>query len=219
MRSSPAHFFPAFFAILLLGAAQSGCSIAPVPGEGQVRNDAGQVGESLERGRSSEAVQPPGAEAGLAEFIGYAVLKHPAVEASYLEWRASIAEIAPAGSLPDPRLTFQADIKNTLMSFMPGVMFEFMTTGKRSAMAEERTAASEVAHRAFVAEVLKTAADLQRAWIALAYANDAARLHGAAIQSLEQWKALSDADYSTGAMMGSLARSTLRAGSRSSARS
>ncbi len=141
---------------------------------------------------------PPG------EFVRYAVLNHPAVAAAYHDWHATVEAIAPARALPDPQFTFEADIADTLMTFMPGLMFDIMTPGKRAAMGREMTAGSEVAYRTFTAIVLRTAADVQQAWIELAYAGEARRLYLAAITTLEQALALTDADYATGRMMASL---------------
>jgi outer membrane protein TolC len=42
----------------------------------------------------------------LANFIRFAVLNNPKVEAAYEDWNASVAAIAPARALPDPQLTF-----------------------------------------------------------------------------------------------------------------
>ena len=134
----------------------------------------------------------------------YAVLNHPAVVAAYYDWRASVEEIAPARSLPEPSLTFEADITDTLMSFMPGLMFDFMGAGKRAAMGREAGAAAEVARRSYLAVVLNTAAGTRKAWIELAYIDEAIRLRESSLVALEQSGALAYADYATGRGMGTL---------------
>jgi len=101
------------------------------------------------------------------------MLKHPSVFAAYSEWRASVESIAAARSLPDPQITFQADIAGTLMSLMPGVMFDLMAPEKRATMAREATAGSEVAYREYVAAVVRTAAGVRNAWIELAFVEEA----------------------------------------------
>jgi cobalt-zinc-cadmium efflux system outer membrane protein len=134
----------------------------------------------------------------------YAVLNHAAVLGAYQDWRATVEAIAPARSLPDPKFTFEANIADTLMTFMPGLMFDFMTPGKRSAMGREATAASQVAYRTYAAKVVRTAADVRKSWIDLAYLDETTRLREASLASTEQAAAVAQADYSTGRAMSTL---------------
>ena len=159
---------------------------------GEVRPPRSQLSSRLREDLAG--LRPDSSE---ADFVRFAVYHHPAVRAAYYDWKASVAAIAPARALPDPQLTFQADIADTLMSLMPGLMFDLMGSGKRAAMAHEATATSTVAYRAYVAEVVKTAAALRKAWVELAYANDTNRLYRSTIHAAEQAVALASADYAT----------------------
>lgn len=141
---------------------------------------------------------------GADEYLRYAMLKHPAVTAAFYDWRAAVEAITPARSLPDPQLTFEADISDTLMTFMPGIMFDFMTPGKRAAMGREAAAASEVTYRNYATTVLRTAAAVRKAWIELAYVDEALRLREASIGAIDQSAAVNAAEYSTGRGMASL---------------
>lgn len=138
------------------------------------------------------------ADSPLPEFIRYAVLNNPEVEATYDDWRAAVAGITPARSLPDPRLTFQADITDTLMNLMPGVMADLTTPGKRTAMGHEAAAGAEVARRAYVAAVVRTASAARKAWIELAYVEDSRALYGTTIHTIDEALALTNAAYATG---------------------
>ncbi|HEY5551101.1 MAG TPA: TolC family protein, partial [Opitutaceae bacterium] len=189
---------------LLLGASLAGCTVAPSPGEERARAQVSHVGSSLDRSALEPSLPDLRPDSALADCVRFAVLNHPRVEAAYHDWRGSVSAIAPARALPDPRLTFEADITDTLMTLMPGLMFDFMTPGKRAAMAGEMTAASNVAHRVFVSAVLDVAAEVQRAWIELAYTAEARVLYLAAIDNLGQSLALAESEYSTGRMMASL---------------
>ena len=135
----------------------------------------------------------------------FAVLNSPSVIAAYYDWRASVEDIVPARSRPDPQFIFQADITHTLSSFMPGLMFDFMGSGKREAMGHEASATSNVARRAYFSAVLNAAGDARKAWIDLAYVDEAIRLTEMSVGSLDASLALGDTDYSTGRGMGSLA--------------
>jgi len=182
----------------------AGCTLAPSAGEERAHTQLAGVDSTLHPTAGMPALPELSPESPLADFVRFAVLNHPRVEAAYLEWRASVSDIAPTRALPDPQFTLQADVADTLMSFMPGLMFDLMGPGKRVAMGNEMTAASAVAHRAFISAVLGAAAEVQRAWIELAYAGGARQLHLAAIANLEQSLAVAESDYSTARMMASL---------------
>lgn len=177
--------------------ALAGC-VAPIAAERTARSELAAAERAYRPAGRPAALPVLTAESPLADFVRFAVLKHPQVEAAYADWRASVASIAPTRALPDPQLTFEADITDTLMTFMPGLMFDVMTPGKRRAMAQEMTATSDVARRALVATVLRTAADVRKAWIELAYATETGRLYGATIETAERAIALANIDYETG---------------------
>ena len=149
------------------------------------------------------------ADSSLANYLRYALLNHPQVGAAFYDWRAAVEAITPARSLPDPQLTFQADIADTLMTFMPGIMFDFMTRGKRVAMGREAAAVSEVAYRNYATTVLRTAATVRKAWIEIAYVDEALRLREASLDAIGQSAALNASDYATGRGMATLGTQVL----------
>ncbi len=216
-----AAFVFAGCAVLSLTLA-GGCSTAARE-EAQAKRNVSAVGESLGVGEmpssrtsarvesgelSTSGQKPPArleddlgalrADSPEADFVRFAVYHHPAVRAAYFDWKASVEAIAPARALPDPQLTFQADIATMLMSFMPGLMFDIMGPGKRGAMAHEAMANSSVAYRAYVGEVVKVAGGVRKAWVELAYAEETDRLYQRTIRSAEQAVALAAAQYQTG---------------------
>lgn len=182
---------------------------------GIVRLEHAQRG-SLERAERASVGGPPapavpGADAAPGDYIRYAVARHPAVFAAYGDWRAAVASIRPAGALPDPQLTFQADVASTLMSLMPGLMFDVMLPGKRLAMAREASAASEVAHREYIAAVVRVAAGVRRAWIELAYVDGAVALREQELAAREALRGFATNDYAAGAGMGGSLEASLQA--------
>jgi len=178
----------------------SGCTVPPSAAEKQARSESTRLGQVLH-----SAEQPlPAPNAPIADYLRYAVLRHPQVRAAYSDWRATVLAIAPTRALPDPQLTFEADVADTLMTFMPGLMFDFMTPGKRRAMANEMTAASQVAYRTYVATVLEVATRVRKAWLELAYVDEALRVRDGALGELNQAKSMAGADYVTGRGMGTL---------------
>lgn len=202
MNRTLSQNLPTLVALLLIGAAVTGCTIAPSAAENTASARVAEIGDALASHRERPA--PPAAGSGLAEYIRFAVLNHPRVAAAYHEWHASVADIAPARALPDPKLTFEADIMDSLRALMPGLMFDIMTPGKRGTMAAERTAASEVARHGLLTEIARVAETVQHEWVELAYANESIRLHHAVVVALERMRDVADADYATGGMMASL---------------
>ncbi len=186
-------------ASLALLAGCHGISSAP---ERNARARVAAVGRDLAPGPGQLPVLGP--ESQPNDYVRFALLKHPAVFAAFSEWRAAVESIAPAGALPDPQITFQADIAGALTSLMPGLMFDLMAPGKRAAMAREATAGSEVAYREYAGTVVRTAAEVRKAWIELAFAGEATRIRGESLAALSQSGEIAAAEYSTGQGMTTL---------------
>ncbi len=189
---------PILVLLAVAAFALAGCSSTPLSAETAARKEVNR----LARQRSVPTAPPPlpvlRADSPAADFVLYAVLNHPAVAAAYYDWRASVEAIVPARSLPDPQFIFQADITNTLTSFMPGLMFDLMGPGKRAAMAREALAGASVARRDYISAVLSTAAEARKAWIELAYVEEVDRLYATTVHSAEEAIDLTNADYITG---------------------
>lgn len=105
--------------------------------------------------------------APLADFLTYALLNHPDVEAAYFDWAASVARVTSAGAPPDPQLTFQLDIQSIVTSLMPGLMFAFPGPGKLRAQAAVAAAESAGKYHEFEAHALAAAFALKRAYYQL----------------------------------------------------
>ncbi len=105
--------------------------------------------------------------APLADFLTYALLNQPEVEATYYDWAAAVARITSAGTPPDPQLTFQADIQSVVASLMPGFMFSFPGPGKLRAQAAVATAESAGKYHEFEARVLAAAFAVKQAYYQL----------------------------------------------------
>lgn len=191
------------FPLILLGLL-SGCAGTASDAEQAARDRVTEVGDQLRPAHNKPELPALLADSPLDTYLLYAVLNHPAVEAAYYEWRATVEDIKPARSQPDPQFTFEADISDTLMTLMPGLMFDFMAPGKRAAMGREAAAGSDVAYRNYVTTVLVTATALRKVWIELAFIDEVVRLREAALGEISQSLALSGVDYSTGFGMATL---------------
>ena len=154
-------------AVVLVAVLLAGCKGIPTQGERKAQADLGSVGESF-RPQDQRPVLPTlHTNSGLSNFLAFAILNQPQVEAAYFDWAAAVRRITVERSLPDPRLTFQSDIADTVMSLMPGLMMDFPGPGKLKAAANVATAESETRYFVFESAVLQTAFALKRAYYQL----------------------------------------------------
>src|SRR5215468_9606819 len=72
-----------------------------------------------------QGISTPGERKAQANFGNVREAYQPHVEAAYFDWAASVRRITVERSLPDPRLTFESDIADTVMSVKPGLMMDF----------------------------------------------------------------------------------------------
>jgi len=152
---------------LLAGLPLAGCKGIPTRGEAEARQQA----QSVARDYRPRGQKPPlpllTTNSGLGDFLTYALLNRPSVEAAYFEWLASVERITTARSLPDPQLTFQMDLQNAATSIMPGLMALFPAPGKRQAAAEIASEESQARYFDFQTAVLQSAYAVKRAYYQL----------------------------------------------------
>jgi cobalt-zinc-cadmium efflux system outer membrane protein len=91
---------------------------------------------------------------------------------------------------------------------MPGFMFDFITAGKRAAMARQAAAGSEVAYREYVAAVIAAGTEVRRDWVELSYSDEVLALHREMAATVEQSLEIAQAEYATGGGMGTLEAQT-----------
>ncbi len=140
------------------------CKGVPTQGERAASQDLRVVGDSF-RPRNQRPVLTT--NASLSNFLAYAILNQPQVEAAYYDWAAAVQRITVERSLPDPRLTFQSDIGAMVMSLMPGLMMDFPGPGKLKWAANVATAESEARYFLFENAMLQTAFALKKSYYEL----------------------------------------------------
>ena len=86
----------------------SGCVGVRTEGEKRTRTEQESVGQIYRPGGERPALPKLGTNAPLHDFLLYAMLNQPQVEAAYFDWAAFVQRITVERSLPDPRLTFQS---------------------------------------------------------------------------------------------------------------
>lgn len=169
--------------VLLLGVSltaasfsMAGCVGSPTPAESAARSDLASVASRYRPGDAKPALPTLTADSELSDFLRFAVANSPRIEVAYYEWVAAVERITPARSLPDPRLTFEADITDMVERLMPGLMFDLPGPQKLRVAGDVMAAESRAAYFAFEAEMLRTALALKTAYYRLHFLEDSVRV-------------------------------------------
>lgn len=145
----------------------AGCSGISTEGERRAARELASVGETYRPEGRRPALPVLGAEAPLRDFLLFALLNQPRVEAAYFDWVAAVRRITLARSLPDPMLNFESDVSDMVMSLVPGLMQELPGPGKLKWAGNVATAESDARYFAFEAAILEIAYRLKQAYYEL----------------------------------------------------
>jgi outer membrane protein, heavy metal efflux system len=170
---------------LLTALTLAGCRGIQRPGEQQARQQASTVAQTYRPHARKPALPELSTQAGLSNYLAFALLNSPRVEAAYYDWAASVERITIERSLPDPQITFESDIADIVMTVMPGFMQVFPGPGKLKARAGVAVAESRGKYFAFESALLQTAFDLKRAGYELLYLDERLRINRETLSLLE----------------------------------
>jgi outer membrane protein TolC len=145
----------------------AGCKGIPTKSENEARQHAQTVAASYRPRGQKPALPVLTADSSLSNYLAFAMLNQPKVEAAFYDWEASVERITEARSLPDPQFTFQMDIQNIVTSIMPGLMGSIPWPEKLRAGAQIASAESQSRYFAFQSAVLASAFDVKRAYYQL----------------------------------------------------
>jgi outer membrane protein TolC len=137
-------------------------------------------------------------DSGLSNYLYYAVLNSPDVAAAYHDWSASVERITSSRSLPDPKLTFQSDIANSILSLMPGLMMDLPGPGKRQAAAAMASAESQTRYFQFQSRILQAAFALKQAYYQLDLLNAKTRVNHRMLDLMSELEKLARFQNETG---------------------
>jgi cobalt-zinc-cadmium efflux system outer membrane protein len=168
--SHPSHTLAhtnALVCFVLAGWILTGCQGIPTEGERSARRGLAAIGEAYRPAQQRPPLPRLQADSGLSNFLQFAILNQPQVEAAYYDWAAAVERITVERSLPDPRLTFQSDIAEMVTSLMPGLMMDFPGPGKLKWAANMATAESEARYFIFENAILQTASALKKSYYQL----------------------------------------------------
>ncbi|MGO8928762.1 MAG: TolC family protein [Limisphaerales bacterium] len=186
------------FVILILLVLLAGCKGTPTQGEKEARCQVQAVaGAYRPEGRKPE-LPVLTTTSSLSNFLTYALLNQPQVEAAYFDWLASIEQITVARSLPDPQLTFQMDIQEVVTSLMPGLMMSFPGAGKLRAAGAVAAAESQAQYFAFRTACLQSAYAVQSAYYQLYFLDERIRVNRDTLSLLSDLAKLAQAQNEVG---------------------
>ena len=163
-----------------LGAAAlflSGCRGITTKGEKDARQEVQAVGATYRPKGGKPELPVLTSQSSLSNFLAYALLNQPQVEAAYYDWLASVERITVERSLPDPQVTFQMDIQQVVSSLMPGLMMSFPGMGKLRAAAAVATGESQSKYYAFQTASLQSAYAVERAYYQLYFLDEKLRVN------------------------------------------
>jgi outer membrane protein TolC len=168
---------PAVAALAVLLTLLNGCKGVEQPGERQARGHLASASNLYRPEGQRPALPSLTTNAALGEFLTYAMLNQPQIEAAYFDWAGSVENITVERSLPDPKLTFQAYIQDTLTSLMPGLMQDIPGRGKLKAAANVAAAESNAKYFAFETSILRTAFSVKQAYYQLWFLDEKIRIN------------------------------------------
>jgi outer membrane protein TolC len=187
------------FAMLAIGvSALAGCRGVQTSGEKQARHDFKTVADEYRPDSKRPALPRLTPDSSLSNYLAYALLNSPAVEASFYDWSASIETITVTRSLPDPQLTFQAYIQNVITSLMPGFVWSIPGPGKLKARAGVAAAQSQGKYFTFESAVLQAAFNLKRAYYQLGLVEEQLQLKRESLSLLEEQERTARAQNAAG---------------------
>jgi outer membrane protein, heavy metal efflux system len=191
----PAVILSLFAAGVLLFA---GCRGIPTRGERQARHDLAAVASQYRPDHHKPQLPVLTPDSSLSNYLAYALLNSPGVEAAYDDWSASVENITVERSLPDPQITFQSDIADIVETVMPGFMQEFPGPGKLRARAAVASAESRAKYFAFENAALQTAFDLKQAYYQLYFLDDQLRINRETLSLLNELNRIARAQNQVG---------------------
>jgi outer membrane protein TolC len=167
----------------------SGCKGIQMKEEKEARQKVAEASRAYRPNGQKPALPTLTANSTLGDFLTYALLNQPRVEAAYFDWLASVERITVQRSLPDPQITFQMDIQEVVTSLMPGLMMSFPGFGKLRAAGAVAAAVSQGGYFTFKAASLESAYQVKSTYYRIYFLEEKLRVNRenlALLQELER---------------------------------
>ncbi|MCO6429662.1 MAG: TolC family protein [Deltaproteobacteria bacterium] len=134
----------------------------------------------------------------LQDLMAHAIKRSPQVEAAYFDWVQAVEKITVERSLPDPRITFEADIQDVVMSVMPGLMVDIPGPGKLRAQAAVAAGEAAMKYAEFRKSVLTSAANFKKAYFELQALEDTIAVNKRNLKLVHDLRDIAQVQHSAG---------------------
>jgi outer membrane protein, heavy metal efflux system len=168
----------------------AGCKGPAIKGEREARENIRTVSQAYRPLGFKPELPVLSTNSPLVDYLKFALLNQPKVEAAYYDWAASVERITVQRSLPDPQLTFQLDIQDVVTSLMPGLMMNFPGAGKLRAAGALAVADSNGKYFAFKTASLESAYDLKRSYYRMYFLDEKIRVERETLTLLSELEKL-----------------------------
>jgi len=176
----------------------AGCKGVPTQGEKEARREVQSLTAQFRPEGRKPKLPELTADSGLSNYLAFALLNQPKVEAAYYDWLASVERITQARSFPDPQFTFQMDIQDVVTSVMPGLMGTIPWPAKLRVGAQVASAESKSKYSAFQTAVLENALEVKRAYYQLYFLSEKLRVNQETLRLLAGLEELARAQNEVG---------------------
>ena len=187
-----------FLVVVLALLTLTGCKGLTTHSEREARHEIGTVNRAYRPNDQRPALPDLTTNSSLGDFLTFAMLNQPQIEAAYYDWAASVENITVTRSLPDLQFTFQMYIQDVITSVMPGLMAQIPWLGKLRAQAKAATAESRAKYFAFESAALQAAYDVKQGYYQLWFLGQKIAVDREMLQLLSQLEQIARAQNETG---------------------
>jgi len=144
-----------------------------------------------------------GEDAGLQDLLAFAQLNNTGLQAAFERWEASLQAVPQATSLPDPRFTLAAYVRNIETRTGPidarvGLSQAFPWFGKLAAAGRKAFESAEAAREELEVARLELVQRVRDAWYEYAYLLQAVDITREHRELLVHWEEVANSRYETG---------------------
>ncbi len=189
--------------VAALGVALAGCG--PLVGELALEEALFEEGARYEATTASRPGRPAElrSDATLPDYLAYAAVTNPGLEAAFHRWRAAAERVPQARALPDPRLSFgwfiqEVETRVGAQRAKIGVSQMFPWKGKRGLRGEVAVHAAEAAHARYEAVKLALFHRVKRTYWRYWFLSRAVAVTEENLKLLGQLESVARARYAVG---------------------
>jgi outer membrane protein TolC len=135
----------------------------------------------------------------LREYLRYAALNNPGLQAAFEEWKAALEQIPQAKALPDPKFTYDYFIEQIETRQRAGLMQMFPWFGKIAARTDAASAAAKAAQKRYEARKLQLFLDVKKAFHEYVYLGSATRIAQENLALMQHFEEVARTKYITAA--------------------